>query len=173
MTVKHGEEHQLQCILDALKENRWINRFGTCIEMVTPEIATSLAGLLATNDALMEITICEHSDISASNLEIILEGLRSNYALTDLTFRSVRDDLEGVLEMKALLKRNFLLIEKAVNFVLCGGDDNDKEGLDALIKVHSSGLLLRKLQEETGKSREAILDEVMATLNFSCAYFAR
>ncbi|KAH6922669.1 hypothetical protein HPB50_017508 [Hyalomma asiaticum] len=153
MTVRHGEEHQLQCILDALKENRSVNRFAICIEMVTPEIATSLSGLLAANDALMDITICEHSDISASIVEIILQGLRSNYALTDLTFRNVRDDLEGVLEMKALLKRNFLLIEKAVNFVLCGGDDNDKEGLDALSKVHSSGLLIRELQEETGNAR--------------------
>ncbi|KAH6922670.1 hypothetical protein HPB50_017509 [Hyalomma asiaticum] len=173
MGVKHGYEHQLQFILDALKENRSINHFQMWTEMVTPEIATSLSGLLAVNDALMEINICEHPDISASNVEIILQGLRSNHSLNELTFCSYREDLEGVLEVNALLMRNTLLIEKARIFVQFGGDDNDKEGLDALMKVYSSAVFSRRLQEETGKSREAIVDEVMATLHWYWAYFAR
>ncbi|KAH6922041.1 hypothetical protein HPB50_008033 [Hyalomma asiaticum] len=147
MAVRHGEEHQLQCILDALKENRSINHFDMCTEMVTSEIATSLSGLLAVNDALMYINIGEDPDISASNVEIILQGLRSNYALTYLIFCSDEDDLEGVLEVNALLRRNLVLITKARNFVLCGGDANDTEGLDALMIVHSSAVFVREVQK--------------------------
>ncbi|KAH6922042.1 hypothetical protein HPB50_008034 [Hyalomma asiaticum] len=147
MGVRRGEEHQLLCVLDSLKENCSVTEFVMCTESMTPEIATSLSELLILNNTLQKLIVCEDWDISASDVETVLQGLRANHTLSVLKFYSLLDDFEGIPEVEALLKRNAVLSQIAMHFVLCGGDAHDKEGLDAWMKIHPSPGCIQELEE--------------------------
>ncbi|KAL1479294.1 hypothetical protein MTO96_015935 [Rhipicephalus appendiculatus] len=84
MAVQRGSEHQMITILDALKENTSITEFTILVETVTPEVATSLAELLAANKVLRIIHLCEEPDISPRIGETILQALWANYTLTGI-----------------------------------------------------------------------------------------
>ncbi|XP_077497581.1 uncharacterized protein LOC144108177 [Amblyomma americanum] len=60
MHVEEGCEQQLLRLLNALKENRSVTNFTMYVELLTPEIATSLSELLAVNDALRDMEVCEY-----------------------------------------------------------------------------------------------------------------
>ncbi|KAL1421572.1 hypothetical protein MTO96_023007 [Rhipicephalus appendiculatus] len=74
MKVKRGKERQLIRVLRALKENSSIMDFTMSVDLVTPEIATSLSELLAENNALNDIQLCGESRVSQSELETIPAG---------------------------------------------------------------------------------------------------
>ncbi|KAH7976499.1 hypothetical protein HPB52_014757 [Rhipicephalus sanguineus] len=137
MEAQRGSEYQLITILNALKENSSITHFAMCIEMVTPEVSTSLAELLAANKALTDIYLCEESNISPTAGQTILQGLRANYTLTELGVCSKFDENNTTRDIEALLKRNFRILEQAADFVISGGDVSDQVGPYALKKVHS------------------------------------
>lgn len=166
MHVTRGNEQQLINVLDALKENRSVTSFNMYSDVLTPELATSLSELLAVNDALNEVLVCEHWGITEDILATILEGLRQNYTLTLLMVSwDPDDDIEGVPEMRELLKRNARLHEKAADFVCAGGDpEKDAEGADALKKVRKSAKLVEMVQELTGKTSDAALKMVQTAL---------
>ncbi|KAH6922045.1 hypothetical protein HPB50_008037 [Hyalomma asiaticum] len=165
MGVARGKEHQLIHVLDALKENRSVTKFTMRAELITPAIATSLSELLAVNDVLWKIDVCGNPDVSPDELNTILKGLRSNYTLTDLMVCEDTDKLEEVVEMQALLDRNFLLVQKAADFVISGGDVNDDEGVQALMKVHSSSGLVESLMDSTNMTREEALEEIQRVVD--------
>ncbi|XP_075524798.1 uncharacterized protein LOC142557089 [Dermacentor variabilis] len=168
--VKRGNEQQLVKVLDALKENRSVTSFVMHVDLLTLEIATSLSELLAVNDTLNEISVCEHWGITADVVATILRGLRENYTVTHLMVSWDPDDVEGVLEMADLVKRNVRLHEKAAEFVSAGGDrESDAEGADALKKVRSSANLLERVQRLTGKTSDAAMELVRAALARLCA----
>lgn len=171
MHVKPGSEQQLVKVLDALKENRSVTSFAMYAELLTPEIATSLSELLAVNDTLNEISVCEYYGITADVVATILRGLRENYTVTHLMVSwDPDDDVEGVLEMADLVKRNVRLHEKAAEFVGAGGDrEGDAEGADALKKVRSSANLLERVQRLTGKTSDAAMELVRAAVARLCA----
>ncbi|XP_070386148.1 leucine-rich repeat-containing protein 34-like [Dermacentor albipictus] len=154
-------------VLDALRENRSVTTFSMYAELVTPEIAASLSELLATNDVLNDVNICENYGIRSEELAVVLEGLRQNYTVTHLMVAwDPDDDVEGVSEMAELLDRNVRLLDRAVEFVRAGGAEvNDEEGADALKKVRSSACLIDKLQKITGKTKEAVVVDVEDALN--------
>lgn len=166
MHVKQGNEHQLVKVLDALKENRSVTSFYMYSEVLTPELATSLSELLAVNDTLNEIGVCEYWGITADDVATILRGLRNNYTVTMLMVSwDPDDDVEGVLEMQELVKRNVRLHMKAAEFVCVGASgENAAEGADALKKVHSSAKLVERVQTLTGKPNETALDMIQAAL---------
>ncbi|KAH8031953.1 hypothetical protein MRX96_014526 [Rhipicephalus microplus] len=166
MHVTRGNEQQLIDVLDALKDNRSVTSFNMHSDALTPELATSLSELLAVNDTLNEVLVCEYYDITGDILATILEGLRQNYTVTLLMVSwDPDDDIEGVPEMKELLKRNARLHEKAADFVSAGGDPKkDAEGADALKKVRKSAKLVERVQGLTGKTSEAALEMVQAAL---------
>ncbi|XP_077495055.1 uncharacterized protein LOC144106192 [Amblyomma americanum] len=153
-------------ILDALKENRSVTTFTMYAEQLTPAIATSLSQLLAANDVLNSVSVCEHFEISSDELGVVLEGLRKNYTLTKLMVAWDPDDsVEGVSEMAELLERNVRLLDRAVEFVRAGSAVvDDVEGADALKKVRSSAGLVDKLQKLTGKNKEAVLLDIEGAL---------
>lgn len=152
-------------VLDALKDNHSVTDFMMMAEILTPEICRSLSEVLATNKTLTSVSICEYYGIGAEDLRVILEGLRVNYTVTQLMVAwDPDDDVEGVSEMEELLERNRGLLNKAAQFVKGDGDVTDAEGADALKKVRSSPKLVEKLQEVTGKEREAVLDDITAAV---------
>ncbi|XP_054925146.1 uncharacterized protein [Dermacentor andersoni] len=163
MRVQNGKEHQLISILEALKENRCVTNFTMYIESLTAEIATSLSELLAVNNTLNDVAICEYWGILPDQVETILQGLRKNYTLTGLMVSWDPDDSDGISEMEELLKRNIRLQKKAAEFVISGsGDVSDVEGEDAFKKLHSSAGLVEKVRELTGKTTEAALEEIQS-----------
>ncbi|XP_065298642.2 protein NLRC3-like [Dermacentor albipictus] len=168
MGVEPGKERQLVSILDSLKENRSIGTFAMYAESVTAEMAKSLSELLAVNNTLNTVTVCEYWEISPDHVETILQGLRNNYTVTGLlVFFDLDDpdDPDAITEVEELLKRNVRLQKKAAEFVISGsGDVSDVEGADALKKLHSSAGLVEKVQELTGKTREAALEEIQSAL---------
>ncbi|XP_054925143.1 uncharacterized protein [Dermacentor andersoni] len=165
MRVQEGKERQLVNVLNALKENRSVTKFTMYTELLTAEIAASLSQLLAVNNTLNDVAICEYWGILPDQVETILQGLRKNYTLTGLMVSWDPDDSDGISEMEELLKRNVRLQKKAAEFVISGsGDVSDVEGADALKKLHSSAGLVEKVRELTGKTREAALDEIRSAL---------
>ncbi|XP_075524790.1 uncharacterized protein LOC142557084 [Dermacentor variabilis] len=165
MGVELGKERQLVSILDSLKENRSVRTFTMYAELLTAEIATSLAELLAVNNTLNDVAVCEYWGISPDQVETILKGLRNNYTLTGLMVSWDPDDSDGIREMEELLKRNVRLQKKAAEFVISGGGDvSDVEGADALKKLHSSAGLVEKVRELAGKSGETALEEIQSAL---------
>ncbi|KAH7975266.1 hypothetical protein HPB49_025456 [Dermacentor silvarum] len=170
MHVKPGNEQQLVKVLDALKENRSVTSFAMYAELLTPEIAVSLSDLLAVNDTLNEVSVCEYWGITADIVATILRGLRKNYTLTHLMVSwDPDDDVEGVLEMAELVKRNVRLHEKAAEFVSADGHRvGNVEGADALKKVRCSANLVERVQRLTGKTSDAsmeLIHEVLARLS--------
>ncbi|KAH7975617.1 uncharacterized protein LOC119372503 [Rhipicephalus sanguineus] len=153
-------------VLDALRENRSVTALTMCSELLTPGIAASLSELLATNDVLNDVSICDDLEIRNEELAVILEGLRKNYTVTHLMVAcDPDDDVEGVSEMAELLDRNARLLDRAVEFVRAGGSDTeDEEGADALKKVRSSASLVEKLRKITGKTKQDVMADVEAAL---------
>ncbi|KAL1479295.1 hypothetical protein MTO96_015936 [Rhipicephalus appendiculatus] len=141
MEVQRGNEHQLITILNALKENTSITDFAICVETVTPEVATSLAELLAANKSLREIHLCVESDISPRIGKTILQALWANYALTELTVCATFDENDITHDIEALLNRNFRILLKAVDFVITGGDESDQISLNREPVKPASGAL--------------------------------
>ncbi|KAH6922044.1 hypothetical protein HPB50_008036 [Hyalomma asiaticum] len=170
MDVARGEERQLIRVLDALKENHSVTNFTMRAEFITPGIATSLSELLVVNDVLWKIDVFDNPDISPEELNTILEGLRSNYTLTSFMDCEDTDQSEEVLEMQALLERNFSLLHKAAQFVISGGDVNDDEGLQALMKVHSSAGLVESVMDSTNMTREEALKDIQQVVDCFSAY---
>ncbi|KAL1421552.1 hypothetical protein MTO96_022991 [Rhipicephalus appendiculatus] len=166
MHVTRGNEQQLINVMEALKENRSVTSFNMHADELTPELATSLSELLAANDTLNEVLVCEYFGITEDILATILEGLRQNYTVTLLMVSWDPDDgIEGVPEMRELLKRNARLHEKAADYVCAGGDPKkDAEGADALKKVRKSAKLIERVQGLTGKTSEAASEMVQAAL---------
>ncbi|XP_049513601.1 uncharacterized protein LOC119465845 isoform X8 [Dermacentor silvarum] len=165
MCVQQGKERQLVSVLDALKENHSVTRFTMYAELLTAEIATSLSELLAVNNTLNDVAICEYWGILPEEVETILKGLRNNYTLTGLMVSWDPDDSDGITEMEELLERNVRLQKKAAEFVVSGcGDVSDEEGADALRKLRSSAGLVEKVRKLTGKTTEAALKEIQLAL---------
>ncbi|KAH7976542.1 NLR family CARD domain-containing protein 3 [Rhipicephalus sanguineus] len=167
MFVKKGNGYQLAKVLDALKENRSVTSFDMFVHVLTPEVATSLSELLAVNDVLNEVSVCQYWGITEDILGTILRGLRKNYSVTKLMVSwDPDDDVEGVLEMGELLERNVRLHEKAAEFVRAGGDaKSDAEGADALKKVRTSASLVERVRGLTGRTSEAALELIQAALS--------
>uniref|UniRef100_A0A131YJR4 Protein nlrc3 n=1 Tax=Rhipicephalus appendiculatus TaxID=34631 RepID=A0A131YJR4_RHIAP len=167
MFVKTGNEYQLVKVLDALKENRSVTSFDMFVDVLTPGVATSLSELLAVNDVLNEVAVCQYWGITADILGTILRGLRKNYVVTKLMVSwDPDDDVEGVPEMEELLKRNVHLHEKAAEFVRAGGDaESDAEGADALKKVRTSANLVERVRGLTGKTSEAARELIQAAVS--------
>lgn len=156
-------------VLDALKENHSVKSFMMQTESLTPEIVTSLSQLLASNNTLNEVSICEcYTD--GLDVSDILSSLKNNYTLRKLMIAwEPGDDMEGLSQIKALLNRNASLLNKAVAFVKSGGVvTGDAEGADALHKLRCCPHLVDELQELTGKSKEAVrsgIDIALATVS--------
>ncbi|KAH6922561.1 hypothetical protein HPB50_015786 [Hyalomma asiaticum] len=169
MCVNCGTAHQLLAILDALKVNRSITTFKMCAESVTPQIAKCLSELLAVNNKLTCVTVCDDAVISPKAAESILPGLRINYTLTKLTVSSDPTNSEAAQELETLLERNIRLEKKAAEFVVCGADVSEQEGVDALTKLHSSVGLAKRVRKLTGKTKEEALQEIHTALARLCA----
>lgn len=152
-------------VLDALKDNNTVTDFMMMVDILTPEVCRSLSEVLATNRTLTSVSICEYYGIGPEQLRVILEGLRGNHVVTHLMVAWDPDDVEGVSEMEELLERNRGLLIKAAQFVKGGGAGTDVEGVDALKKVCSSPSLVEKVQEITGKGKEAVLDDIAAAVS--------
>ncbi|KAH6922266.1 hypothetical protein HPB50_011338 [Hyalomma asiaticum] len=125
-------------MLNALKQNRSVSKFTVRTGALMPEIATSLSELLAVNSTLNEVAFFNYGGISPREVRIIANGLKTNYTLTRLVVHCYSDDCEEMRYMAALLERNVSLRNKAAEFVILGADVSDKEGVDALRKVHSN-----------------------------------
>ncbi|KAH7975738.1 hypothetical protein HPB52_004658 [Rhipicephalus sanguineus] len=165
MGVNGGKENHLISILDALKKNCSIKKFTMWVEMVTPELATSLSELLAVNNTLNEIDVSNFWEISPNEGETILGGLRTNYTLTRLVVNWDTDEPRGMCKIICLLKRNIWLLIKAAEFVVSGAQDHDEEGAGAFRKLHTiSDRLVKEVQERTGKTTEASLQEIQSAL---------
>lgn len=149
-------------VLGALKENYSVKSFMMQTESLTPEIGTSLSQLLASNRTLNEVSICECYTDNGLDVSEILSSLRNNYTLRKLMIAwEPGDDKEGLSEIKAILSRNVRLLNKAVAFVKSGGAvTGDAEGAVALDKLRSCPLLVDELQELTGKSKEAVRNDI-------------
>ncbi|KAH7976500.1 hypothetical protein HPB52_014758 [Rhipicephalus sanguineus] len=165
MGVNDGKERHLISILDALKKNCSVKKFTMLVEMVTPDIATSLSELLTVNNTLNEIDVSNFWEISPREIKTILRGLRNNYTLTDLVVNWDTDDLVGIHKVHSLLQRNLRLVKKAAEFVISSAEGYDEEGADAFRKLHTtSDRLVEKVQELTGKTTEASLQEIQSAL---------
>ncbi|XP_075524797.1 uncharacterized protein LOC142557088 [Dermacentor variabilis] len=166
MRVKPGNEQQVAKVLDALKENRSVTSFVMYADSVTPEIASSLSELLAVNDTLNEISVCEEGEITDDILATLLRGMRENYTVTHLLFARDADyHSEAVREMEDLVQRNGRLHEKAAWFVRAFHDrESDAEGADALKKVGTSATLVEMVQDLTGKTSDAATEMIRAAL---------
>ncbi|KAK8765288.1 hypothetical protein V5799_032124 [Amblyomma americanum] len=164
MHVATGSEQQLVRMLEALKVNRSVVNFTTYSKLLTPEIATSLSELLAVNESLTDVSVCEYWGITPEEVETILGGLRKNYTLTRIMVSwDGNDEAQKALdEMEQLLKRNARLLDQAAKFVT--GDCNDTEAADAFNKLRSSASLVNRLKELTGKTAEAVLCDLEADL---------
>lgn len=165
MPVDEADDTFLIRVLDALRDNRSVTTFTMCTERMTSGIAASLSALLATNDVLNDVSVCDDQEISSEDLAVIAEGLRNNYTVTDLTLGDALDYELGLGEVTDLLDRNRDLLYAAVEFARPGG--GDVEGIDALgalKKVRSSAALVETLQKITGKNKDAVMADVEAAL---------
>ncbi|XP_049275926.1 uncharacterized protein LOC125760194 isoform X2 [Rhipicephalus sanguineus] len=163
--VEKGNERHLIGILDALKENRSISHFTMYAQAMTPALATSLSGLLATNNTLNVVRVCNDSVISPKEVETVLQGMRVNFTVSALRIFFRHDDSEGTFEeMKDILDRNARLLKKAAKFVISGPDLNDERGIDALKKLRSSADLVKKVQKLTYKTEEAATEAIQSVL---------
>ncbi|KAH7957445.1 hypothetical protein HPB52_019056 [Rhipicephalus sanguineus] len=151
--VEKGNEHLLIGILDALKENRSISQFTMYAQVMTPELATSLSGLLAANNSLNVVRVCNDWVLSPKELEIVLQGMRVNYTVNAIRISFRPDDSEGTFEMEAILDRNCSSLAQG-----CG------KGVDALKKLRSSADLVEKVQKLTGKTEEAATEAIQSAL---------
>lgn len=162
-------DESLVKVFNALKENHSVTSITVNVEVLTVDIATSLAELLANNSTLNDVTLYGHCKIESGVLDIILEALRKNYTLTNLGgFEADSDDeQEAASEIEGLLKRNSRLLDRAVEFVLDGGVDftDDGEIPQILKKVIWSTGVFNKLEKVTGKSKEAVQEDVEAALS--------
>ncbi|KAL1480890.1 hypothetical protein MTO96_050664 [Rhipicephalus appendiculatus] len=92
----------------------------------------------------------------------VLKALRMNYTLNTLDFGIYADP--QLREVRTLLERNTRLKDRAAEFVASGADVSDEEGVDALKKVQASAALVERMQELTGKTTEAALQEIQSAL---------
>ncbi|KAL1479290.1 hypothetical protein MTO96_015931 [Rhipicephalus appendiculatus] len=164
-TVEQSNERHLIGILDALKENRSVSQFTMYAQTVTPELATSLSELLAANNTLNVVRVCNDWVISPKELETILEGMRFNYTVNALTISLRPDDSDGTYEIEAILDRNARLLKKAAEFVISGADVSDESGVDAVKKLRSSADLVKEVQKLTGKTEEAAIEAIQSALS--------
>ncbi|KAH7975854.1 uncharacterized protein LOC119372534 [Rhipicephalus sanguineus] len=162
--VEKSNERQLIGILDALKENHSISQFTMYAQAMTPELATSLSGLLATNNTLNVVRVCNDWVISPKELETVLQGMRVNYTVNAIRIPFYADDSEGTFEMEEILDRNARLLKKAAHFVILRAAVNDEKGVDALKKLRSSAGLVEKVQQLTGKTEEAATEAIQSAL---------
>lgn len=152
-------------VLDALKTNRSVTEFMWNAEFLTPEIAATVSDLLASNETLNDLSVSQNDGITSDIVATILDGLRKNYTLTRIMLAwDPYDDVEGIGEMEGLLRRNAELLNRAAHFVRDSHGTTDPEGADALRKIRSSGGLVQKLEELTGKTREPALGDIEAAL---------
>lgn len=153
-------------VLDALKENRTVKRFMMQTESLTPEIAKCLSQVLSTNNTLTDISICECYIDNGYDLSDILSSLRNNYTLRKLMIAwEPDDDIEGLAQINAVLNRNIRLLNKAVQFVRSGCVvSSDAEGADAFHKLCSCPGLVDELEKLTGKSKEAVREDIQMAL---------
>lgn len=162
-------DESLVRVFNALKENHSVTSITVNVEVLTVDIATSLAELLANNSTLNDVNLYGHCKIESGVLDIILEALKKNYTLTNLGgFDAESDDeQEAVSEMEELLKRNSRLLDTAVEFVLAGGVDftDDGEIPQILKKVIWSAGVFKKLEKVTGKQKEEVQEDVEAALS--------
>lgn len=156
-------------MLNALKQNRSVSKFTVRTGALMPEIATSLSELLAVNNTLNEVAFFNYGGISPREVRIIANGLKTNYTLTRLMVHCYSDDCEEMRYMAALLERNVSLRNKAAEFVILGADVSDREGVDALRKVHSNAGFVEWLRELTGTRQEAFNEIQNAVLACSSA----
>lgn len=165
MPVDEADDTFLIRVLDALRDNRSVTTFAMCTDRMTSGIAASLSKLLATNDVLNNVSICDDQEISSEDLAVIAEGLRNNYTVINLALGYALDDKWSLGEVSDLLDRNRDLLYAAVEFARPGGGDVEGiDALDALKKVHSSAALVKTLQKVTGKTKDAVMADVEAAL---------
>lgn len=152
-------------VLDALKTNRSVTEFMWNAEFLTPEIAATVSDLLASNETLNDLSVSQNDGITSDIVATILDGLRKNHTLTRIMLAwDPYDDVEGIGEIEGLLRRNAELLNRAAHFVRDSHGTTDPEGADALRKIRSSGGLVQKLEELTGKTRETALGDIEAAL---------
>lgn len=108
-------DESLVRVLNAFKENHSVTSITVNVEVLTVDIATSLAELLASNSTLSDVNLYGHRKTESGVLDIILEALRNNYTLTNLGgVEACSDDgEEAVSEIEKLLKRNSRLLGTA------------------------------------------------------------
>lgn len=154
----------LVSILDALKGNRSVTSVTMDAEVLTGEVAKSLAELLAVNKTLIYVCILYSTGGLPGQVRDVLQALRTNYTLNTLDFGLHADCYPLMGEVKALLERNVRLKNRAAEFVVSGADVSDEEGVDALTKVQASAALVERVQELTGKTTEEVLQEIHSAL---------
>ncbi|KAL1477831.1 hypothetical protein MTO96_035441 [Rhipicephalus appendiculatus] len=152
----------LVSVLDALKENRSVTRVTLDAKVLTGKVAKSLAELLAVNRTLVYVCILCSPGVLPREMKDVLKALRMNYTLNTLDFGIYADP--QLREVRTLLERNTRLKDRAAEFVASGADVTDEEGVDALKKVQASAALVERMQELTGKTTEAALQEIQSAL---------
>lgn len=153
-------------LLEALKENHTVRSFMMQTESLTPDVVKSLSQLLAANNTLTDVNICESYMDNGHDVSEILSSLKNNYTLRKLMVAWDPDDhIEGLSQIKALLNRNVRLLNKAVAFVRSGGVvTSESESAEALRKLRTYPGLVDELQELTGKSKETIQNDIEIAL---------
>ncbi|KAL3257235.1 hypothetical protein MRX96_017082 [Rhipicephalus microplus] len=154
----------LVSILDALKGNRSVTSVTMDAEVLTGEVAKSLAELLAVNKTLIYVCILYSTGGLPGQVKDVLQALRTNYTLNTLDFGLHADCYPLMGEVKALLGRNVRLKNRAAEFVVSGADVSDEEGVDALTKVQASAALVERVEELTGKTTEEVLQKIHSAL---------
>lgn len=153
-------------VLDALKENRTVKSFMMQTESLTPAVVKSLSQLIVSNNTLIEVNICESYMDNGQDVSEILSSLTNNYTLRKLMVAWEPDNyIEGLSQITALLNRNVHLLNKAVAFVRSEGEvTSDADSAEALQKLRSCPALVDELQELTGKSKEAVKNDIEIAL---------
>lgn len=159
-----ADRSHIVSILDALKQNRSVARVTMDAEMLTGEVAKSLAELLAVNKTLVYVCILYSAGGLPRQVRDILRALKTNYTLITLDFGFHADRHPQMREVKALLERNVRLKDRAAEFVAAGADVSDEEGVEALKKVQASAALVERVQELTGETPEEALQEIQSAL---------
>ncbi|KAL1448136.1 hypothetical protein MTO96_044147 [Rhipicephalus appendiculatus] len=154
--MKHDNERQLVSIIDAVKGNRSIRKFYMGAELVTPEMATSLSELFAVNQTLTHVHVCSSREMSSSDVDTILRGLRKNYTMTALGVYSKTNESRTYLETYALSVRNSRRVNKAARFVIYGDEVSDQQGISAPKEVRSSARLVKKVYELMRRPRSLL-----------------
>lgn len=107
-------DESLVRVLNALKENHSVTSITMNVEVLTADIATSLAELLGTNSTLSDVNLYGHCKIESGVLDIILEALRNNHTLTNLGgVEAGIEEHDAMSEIEELLNRNSRLLYRA------------------------------------------------------------